>query len=157
MNYASMVQLTAFLPPIHWSERRAATFHMEARHPFLDRRLVEFMLSIPQDQLYRDGQTKYILRNAMKGILPESVRMRRDKAAFNQDVAIGLQEREPEKVLAILAKPLSHPYNVIVPEEIIVDYRLFLEGKNTFSIKYVWQSIAMKLWLLNNLAFFSIF
>jgi len=47
---------------------------VELRHPYRDRRLVEFALSLPAFQFYRNGLQKHILRNAMKNILPEPIR-----------------------------------------------------------------------------------
>jgi asparagine synthase (glutamine-hydrolysing) len=58
-------------------------FGLENRSPFLDRRLVELALALPEEQRWRMGQTKYILRQAMKGILPESIRLRTTKADFS--------------------------------------------------------------------------
>jgi asparagine synthase (glutamine-hydrolysing) len=58
-------------------------FSLEFRYPFFDRRLIEFLLAIPAEQQWRQDQTKFILRTAMKGILPESVRQRRGKAEFS--------------------------------------------------------------------------
>lgn len=57
------------------------TFHagrhaLELRHPYRDRRLVEFVLSLPAYQLYRRGLFKHILRTAMNDILPEMIRTR---------------------------------------------------------------------------------
>ena len=40
------------------------------RHPFLDRRLVEYVLAVPGEQLYRVDSTKSLLRHAMTGLLP---------------------------------------------------------------------------------------
>ncbi len=68
-------------------EARAASYHgLELRYPFTDRRLVAFCLAIPEDQRARSGITKWVLRGAMKGLLPEIVRMRRDKAEFSEVV-----------------------------------------------------------------------
>jgi asparagine synthase (glutamine-hydrolysing) len=64
-------------------ERYASSFGHEIRHPFFDRRLVEFCLSLPEDQRWRGEETKFIHRAAMKGILPESIRTRRTKAEFS--------------------------------------------------------------------------
>jgi asparagine synthase (glutamine-hydrolysing) len=58
-------------------------FSLEFRYPFFDRRVIEFLIAIPADQQWRGDQTKFILRSAMKGILPESVRTRRGKAEFS--------------------------------------------------------------------------
>jgi hypothetical protein len=54
----------------------ASRHAVEIRHPFHDRRLVEFALALPAYQLYYRGRNKYILRNAMRGLLPEKVRER---------------------------------------------------------------------------------
>jgi asparagine synthase (glutamine-hydrolysing) len=49
---------------------------LELRHPYRDRRLVEYVLTLPAYQLYNHGLYKYILREAMRGILPETIRTR---------------------------------------------------------------------------------
>lgn len=49
---------------------------LELRNPYRDRRLVEYVLTIPAHQLYRRGYYKYILRTSMRGILPEAIRTR---------------------------------------------------------------------------------
>jgi len=55
---------------------------MESRHPFNDRRLIEFALALPEDQRWRGGETKLILRRAARDLLPRSVAGRRDKGDF---------------------------------------------------------------------------
>ncbi len=44
--------------------------------PLFDRRLAEFCLSLPFDQQVRDGWDRRLLREAMRGMLPEDVRLR---------------------------------------------------------------------------------
>ena len=46
-------------------------FSLETRLPFLDYRLVEYVFGLPPDQKINRGVTKVILRNAMRGIIPE--------------------------------------------------------------------------------------
>jgi asparagine synthase (glutamine-hydrolysing) len=56
---------------------------VESRVPFLDRGLVEYVLSLPESFLVgSNGETKKILRYAMKGIVPEPIIKRRDKIGF---------------------------------------------------------------------------
>lgn len=55
---------------------------LEARVPFLDHRLVERILASPGDRIVRGGSTKVLLREGMKGILPEKIRIRQDKMGF---------------------------------------------------------------------------
>lgn len=67
---------------LKWEDRNSMWFSLEARVPFLDYRLVERTLALPDDLIINKGMTKYILREAMKGTLPEEIRMRRDKIGF---------------------------------------------------------------------------
>lgn len=65
------------------SERNTAAFGMVNRSPFLDRELVEFMFRIPGTMKIRDGVTKRLLREAMRGVLPEVTRTRTKKVGWN--------------------------------------------------------------------------
>lgn len=49
-------------------------------HPFLDRRVVEFSLTLPWQHVIKGGVTKQVLREAMRGRLPDEVRTRIGKA-----------------------------------------------------------------------------
>lgn len=64
---------------IGW-ELFATTGCVETRFPFLDRRLVEFSLAVDLEQLLRPGETRSVMRRALRGTLPEEVRLRRSKA-----------------------------------------------------------------------------
>ena len=50
---------------------------IESRVPFLDHKLVEFTARMPRSMKLRGGTTKWILREAMKGILPDEIIHRR--------------------------------------------------------------------------------
>ena len=78
ITYASNLQLL-----LHWEDRNSMAHAIEARVPFLDHRLVEFSLRLGNDHKIVGGDTKRVLRRAMKGILPERVRQRRDKLGFS--------------------------------------------------------------------------
>ena len=54
---------------------------IESRVPFLDHPLMEFAASLPQRMKLRRGTTKYVLREAMKGFLPEAI-LSRSKMGF---------------------------------------------------------------------------
>ena len=76
---------------------------IEERHPFYDRRLVEFALSLPESQRTQAGESKPVLRRAMRGALPDSVRLRRDKADFSLIVFDGLERQGGERAFDDLA------------------------------------------------------
>jgi asparagine synthase (glutamine-hydrolysing) len=66
------------------AEQAFGRIGLETRRPFFDRRIIEFAFALPNDQLRRGGFERYIVRNAMTGILPEVVRTRITKATFNE-------------------------------------------------------------------------
>jgi asparagine synthase (glutamine-hydrolysing) len=66
------------------ADRIQSRYGIEKRSPLLDRRIVEFGLALPEEQRWRGAETKVVLRNAVKGLLPEPIRQRRTKANFGQ-------------------------------------------------------------------------
>lgn len=60
-------------------DRVSAALAIEPRDPFMDLRVINFCLSLPARQLQFDGWPKIILRRAMAGLLPDSVRWRTGK------------------------------------------------------------------------------
>lgn len=68
-------------------ERNSMAHSVESRMPFLDYRLVEFAVNCPPELKLRDGWSKWLLRSAMKGTLPENVRLRKTKLGFDAPVA----------------------------------------------------------------------
>lgn len=66
---------------------------IECRHPLMDRRVVEFVLGVPPDLFRRDGQSRWLMRRALRSVLPDDVRLNRDKT----DPALrGRQVRQPK-------------------------------------------------------------
>ena len=63
-------------------DRNSMAHSVEARLPFLDYRLVSLLLRLGSEWKMRGGANKFLLREAMRGRIPESVRVRRDKMGF---------------------------------------------------------------------------
>ena len=59
---------------------------IENRSPFLDRELFEFCYSIPTEHLVRDGFAKIVLRDAMRGIVPDCVLSSSRKVGYNAPI-----------------------------------------------------------------------
>jgi asparagine synthase (glutamine-hydrolysing) len=64
----------------HLSQQEAG---VELRHPLSDRRIVEFALALPEHQRRRGSVRKFVLREAMRGVLPDSIRLGTAKADFS--------------------------------------------------------------------------
>jgi asparagine synthase (glutamine-hydrolysing) len=76
-------------------DRVASALGIEPRDPFLDLRLVKFCLSLPGDQLERDGWPKFILRKAMAGRLPDEICWRLGKDSLGWDFVMALARQWP--------------------------------------------------------------
>ncbi|MFC1607963.1 asparagine synthase (glutamine-hydrolyzing) [Candidatus Latescibacterota bacterium] len=68
---------------LRYEDRNSMKFSIEARLPFMDHRLVSFLFSLPSDRKIRDGFTKHVMRDALTGVIPESIRTRTDKIGFS--------------------------------------------------------------------------
>lgn len=60
-------------------DKTSMAFGIEARVPFLDHRLVEYVANIPFDYKLRNGEEKYILKQSSAGILPQDIVQRKKK------------------------------------------------------------------------------
>ena len=58
-------------------DRMSMANSLEVRVPFADHRLVEYVWNIPWEMKYLNGQEKGLLREALKGLLPDEVRLRK--------------------------------------------------------------------------------
>ncbi|HXD92105.1 MAG TPA: asparagine synthase-related protein, partial [Bacteroidia bacterium] len=65
-------------------EDRSSMWHsVESRTPFADdRELIEYVFSLPASMKIRNSTNKYILRESVKGLIPEKIRVRKDKKGF---------------------------------------------------------------------------
>ena len=78
---------------------------VEARHPFMDVRLVRFCAALPSDQKLRDGWTRAVLRDAVRHELPESVWTRMNKMDHSRQQDDFIFRSQPDAVDALLARP----------------------------------------------------
>ncbi|MCL6522798.1 MAG: asparagine synthase (glutamine-hydrolyzing) [Firmicutes bacterium] len=76
--------LTVFSLPslLRYEDRNSMAHSVESRLPFLDQELVEYILRLPEEAIIDGGWSRAIFRRAMKGVLPERIRLRRWKVGF---------------------------------------------------------------------------
>ena len=68
------------------------------RFPFYDRRLIDFLLSVPPHYMFRGGQSRCLIRIYMKGLLPEKIRNRTTKCHLGDIQERGIKEKETRRV-----------------------------------------------------------
>jgi asparagine synthase (glutamine-hydrolysing) len=101
---------------------------IEARHPFLDRRLAEFVLAVPVDLWLRERWPKWLLRHATEGLLPDSVRWREDKTQFSTYFGRGL-DRNRAWVERVLADPGLQELGLMDTAMLLSDFRSVMASR----------------------------
>jgi asparagine synthase (glutamine-hydrolysing) len=87
-----------------WLQRGSFEDRLEMRYPYLSRPLVEFALQLPPELRMKPLAPKWILREAMRGVLPEVVRTRSGKGGIDARIIWALS-RERDRVDAITRDP----------------------------------------------------
>jgi asparagine synthase (glutamine-hydrolysing) len=139
--------LTEDLPALlHYEDRNSMAFSVEARVPFLDHRLVEWLVCLPPELKLRQGMTKVVLREAMAGILPDAVRMRTDKMGFVTPEDRWLRVDLRQQIETVLASDSlrARPY---WRAPVLQDrYRRYCDGKAAIG-PAVWRWVNLEWWL----------
>jgi len=97
-------------------------YGVELRSPPLDRRIVEFCLGVPEDQYQRNGVSKWLLRRAMAGLLPEAIlnNPKRGLQAANWLDQLSARGRALDELEALKRSPLaSHALDLARMEELL--------------------------------------
>lgn len=90
----------------------SAAVGIDARSPFFNFDLVEFSLSLPSEWKLRNGLSRYILRQAYAGALPEETLRRRDKFDFTCSFIPGLVDQR-DMVLDLTGSDLAHRWGLV--------------------------------------------
>ncbi|NBV24874.1 MAG: hypothetical protein EBS05_23515 [Proteobacteria bacterium] len=131
----------------------AASQRIELRHPFHDRRLTEFVMGLPGDQLRRNGERKHILREAMRGTLPELVRTRQNKAMFASPTVRAIEARLKHRPLADLICVREGWLDGAALAQALGDYQGWLTNGPSranlpeTNLNPVWMAVSLDAWL----------
>jgi asparagine synthase (glutamine-hydrolysing) len=98
---------------LRWEDRSSMAHSVESRVPFLDHRLVEFVLGLPDEYKLAQGMTKRVLREAMKGVLPEPIRTRVDKIGFATPEEVWTRSRLSEQYRSRMRKAIDTSEGII--------------------------------------------
>lgn len=131
-------------------DRQTAAFGLDHFLPFFDHRLVEFMFRVPSTLRYRDGVTKYLLRQAMRGVLPEETRNRVKKTGWNAPAHLWFSGRGREPLLDLLGSRAFRERGIYNVGEV---YRLVDEHEEIVSRAEPREHHMMFFWQLANLDF----
>ena len=131
---------------LRYEDRNSMRFGIEARVPFLDYRVVEYLASLPLDQKIRRGVTKRVLRRAIRGLVPEAIRCRMDKMGFVTPEEVWMRGALAGLVEDVLASDSfrSRPY--WDAGKVAQDYADYRAGRAAYSHE-VFRVVITELWL----------
>ncbi len=131
---------------LHYEDRNSMGFSIESRVPYLDLRFVEYAASLPLDRKIHNGITKKVLRDAIKGFVPESIRCRMDKMGFVTPEEEWMKETLRPFVLGVLSADSFRARSYWNADAVLESYQAFLDGKSVYSPE-IWRIICAELWL----------
>jgi len=132
-------------------DRASSAFSMQCRHPFLDHRIVQFAFSLPATQKIRNGWTKYVMRNAMKGLIPEAIRRKRKK--FGTPIPQQRWMRELRSNIRKLFESNKFQEREYFNQPAILDvFNRYCEGRlsrieRQYYTNVLWRILNLELWL----------
>jgi asparagine synthase (glutamine-hydrolysing) len=140
------LQATNLPALLHWEDRSSMAFSIESRVPYLDHRVVEFLAGLPLRQKIRHGVTKYILRRAIKGVVPEAIRCRMDKMGFVTPEEAWMKEGLRPFVQDVLTSPSFRARKYWDADRVLESFTGFAEGRSAYSPE-LFRIVCAELWL----------
>jgi asparagine synthase (glutamine-hydrolysing) len=135
------------LPSIlRYEDRNSMAFSIESRHPYMDHRLLEFTLGLPEKYIYYRGSKKFLTRKTFENLLPKEILQRKDKMGF-----VSPDERWVGDEGKIWYKDMIEAFvkenPTIVDSFKSIDYlKKMQEGLTEYSFE-LWRMVCFHLWL----------
>ena len=140
LTYASNLQML-----LHWEDRNSMAHSIEARVPFLDHPLVEFNLALGNEHKIVGGDTKRVLRRAMRDVLPKRVRERRDKLGFTTPEQAWFRGPLKGLVLDGTEASLKRFPGLFDAQETRAHVREMLDGRRSVDFS-LWRIVNIGIW-----------
>jgi asparagine synthase (glutamine-hydrolysing) len=130
-------KLAKFAPPLLALE--------EARYPYLDQNLIEFILSIPASQLLRPSERRSLMRRSLVGVVPDEILSRRTKQVGARTPVLVL-EKHWKELQSIYQAPLSSRLGYVNEVQLLKTIHDARAGKIVPLVRILW-SISLEFWL----------
>ncbi|MBA3366512.1 MAG: hypothetical protein H0U03_12155 [Actinobacteria bacterium] len=129
-----------------YHDRLAILYGLEFSHPYLDRRVVDFVLRAPPDLFYAAGRTKTGMRNALHDLLPPLVRDRTDKPNPYPWLRRVYRERLAPRARALAADSELERRGLVTGEPLRQFVERYIGGDDRL-FPVFWYSFVVEVWL----------
>lgn len=130
---------------LRYEDKNSMRFSIEGRVPFLDFNLLRYLFSLSDEAIIKNGWNKFILREAIKNLVPDLIRKRRNKIGFTtpeKEWFLRMKNRIYQIFLSEKFK--KRPY--FNQEEVLKAFQKFIEGKVDETMIF-WRFLNLELWL----------
>jgi asparagine synthase (glutamine-hydrolysing) len=117
----------------------------EIRYPFLDQTLIEFLWSIPADQLLRPRERRSLMRRSLVNVVPQEILSRRTKQLGARTPIVAL-EKNLESLETIFDCPLISSLGYVKNARFLEELRAVRNGRD-IHILAILKTISLELWL----------
>jgi len=128
-------------------DRTAMAHGLEARSPFLDQDLMEYLATLPDHMKIRRGVTKYILRRAFSELIPSRI-LTRGKRGFGVPLGAWFREELRDYVYDLLLASGSKLKDYLNHEFIRQIVQEHMQGKRDHGQR-LWAILTFEVWLRN--------
>jgi asparagine synthase (glutamine-hydrolysing) len=146
LDRLAYVDLKSFLccNVLEYGDRMSMAHALELRAPFTDHKLVEFALQMPFSLKFRHGQQKWVLKRAMKPILPREV-LRKRKLGLNPPLGAWLNSELQRLPNALLSEQALRKRGLFRPEAVKHLLETHASGRRDRSL-HIWALVVLEIW-----------
>ena len=140
-------QLTQAPLPSHLrcQDRSAMAHSVESRQPFLTPEMAAFALALPEGFfISQEARTKNVLREALRGLLPDAISRRRDKIGFATDEA-GFMQEQGDWVEATLSSDVAGRIPALCQPALLYQWQRMRSHRTPYNGR-IWRSLNLILW-----------
>ena len=141
-NKMTHFDLTCGLPALLQVEDRVSmAVSLESRVPLLDHRIAELVASMPPKMKFRGGELKYILKKAIRQVMPAKVMNRKDKMGFPVPLHLWARGKARDFFADVLLSPACRSRGIFDTAAI----EALLDQEAAFS-RRLWGVVCLELW-----------
>ncbi|MBE0573887.1 asparagine synthetase B, partial [Candidatus Dojkabacteria bacterium] len=148
LNKRLFEDVTSLTTPslLRYEDKNSMANSLESRVPFFDHIVVEYIFNLPIDQKIKNGWTRHIYREAMKGLIPEKNRLRRSKIGFTNPEWEWI-ERKKEKFIEIFESDSFKSRKFWKADLILQNFKDTLDGKMKGDVLFFWRVFIAEMWM----------
>jgi len=122
-------------------DRVSMSVSIESRVPLLDKRIVDLISRIPAGMKFKGGEMKYLLKKAIKDIIPKEIMNRKDKMGFPVPLHLWSKNKAKGFILDTLLSKKAKERNMINTEYV----EKLINAEQPFS-RGLWGLLSLELW-----------